>query len=63
MEESTPKLKEQFEELDENHDGVLSYEELLQGYTRIYGPVEASKIVQDIFVKVDIDGSGQIEYS
>ena len=31
------KLKKEFEALDTNHDGVLSYEELYEGYKQIYG--------------------------
>ena len=39
--EQEKRLKREFEYLDENKDGVLSHEELLKGYTKIYGPVEA----------------------
>ena len=64
---STPKeldrLKKQFESLDTNKDGVLSFEELYDGYKKIYGDFDARKIVEDIFISIDLDGSGHIEYS
>ena len=58
------RLKREFEYLDENKDGVLSYEELLKGYSKIYGSeLEAEKVVEKIFTLIDMDGSNQIEYS
>lgn len=61
---STPKelnrLKQEFEALDTNNDGVLSYEELLEGYKKIYGEFDAQKIVEDIFLSLDLDGNGFI---
>ena len=57
-------MKREFEYLDENKDGVLSYEELLKGYSKIYGSeLEAEKVVEKIFTLIDMDGSNQIEYS
>lgn len=59
--EQEKRLKREFEYLDENKDGVLSYEELLRGYTKIYGSVfEAEKTVEKIFTMIDMDGSNQI---
>lgn len=41
---------------------MLSKQELTIGYQMIYGD-QAAEEVENIFSKVDIDGSGQIDYS
>ena len=56
-------LQRAFKVLDKDNDGVLSKEELLQGYQKFYGLEVAYKIVEKIFENADIDGSGEIDYS
>ena len=48
--------------LDTNNDGVISKEELTKGYEKLLGE-EAAEEAEKIFKKVDIDGSGFIDYS
>jgi len=52
-----------FQTLDKNGDGVLSREEIYEGYKDILGEVEAQKEVDRIMEKADIDKSGSIDYN
>lgn len=45
-----------------NNDGFLQYDELLKGYSEIYGD-NAKEEVDRIFSQVDIDRSGSIDLS
>ncbi len=57
-------LQQTFMALDKNADGKLSREELIEGYTTIYGNIErANKEVEIIMDKVDVDHNGYIDYS
>lgn len=57
-------LQKVFTEMDKNHDGTLSREELIDGYTKICGnKQEAISTVNDILAVADNDGSGSIDYS
>lgn len=49
--------------LDENQDGYLQYDELLKGLTEIYGEESAKEEVDRIFALVDVDHSGEIDFS
>lgn len=49
-------------ELDTNNDGFLQYDEVLKGYTDIYGDY-AKQEVDRIFAQVDTDNSGEIDFS
>ena len=58
------KLQQTFMALDKNADGKLSREELVDGYTQIYGdPERAIKEVESIIANVDVDHNGYIDYS
>jgi len=46
--------------LDQNSDGVLSLEELISGYSSIYGKELAKKIAEETFSKLDINHSGSL---
>lgn len=56
-------LKKEFELLDLDKDGVLSFEEIKQAYEKIYSPVEAERITEELFYKIDLNHSNSIEYS
>jgi calcium-dependent protein kinase len=57
-------LQQTFMALDKNADGKLSREELIDGYTEIYGNAEeAEKEVKCIMRNVDVDHNGYINYS
>ena len=48
--------------MDVNKDGKLQYDELLTGYKQFYGDL-AQDEVNRIFELVDVDHSGEIEFS
>ena len=50
-------------QLDTNKDGKLQYDELLQGYQEFYGVEYAKEEVDRIFELVDVDHSGEIDFS
>ena len=52
-----------FKALDTNWDGRISREELLAHYIKTMGETEAKSIVENIFLTVDRDRSGFIEYN
>lgn len=47
-----------FHWLDRDRNGVLSRDEMLRGYSEVYGEAVALSIVDDIFRKLDTDHSG-----
>jgi len=62
--ENQNKLKLVFQEFDKNGDGVLERDELLEGYIKVGKTmVEASKIVNEILDRIDINKNGTIDYS
>jgi calcium-dependent protein kinase len=48
--------------LDINGDGAISKQELTLGYKPVYGDM-AEYIVEKLFKQIDLDGSGEIDYS
>lgn len=46
-----------------NDDGVLSFDELVEGYTGIYSRSVAEMLVEDIFNKIDMNRTGKLEYN
>lgn len=48
--------------MDKNKDGKLQYDELLGGYEEFYGDF-AKEEVDRIFAIVDVDNSGEIDFS
>jgi len=49
--------------MDINGDGKLSKEEIKLGYAEYFGRQLSNEEVDEMFDKVDADGSGEIEYS
>lgn len=52
-----------FRAMDTNGDGKLSKEEIKAGYNEYFGRSLADTEVDEMFEKVDADGSGAIDYS
>ena len=61
--EEQGRLQKVFIALDVNNDGYLQYDELLSGFTDIYGEDYAKDEVDRIFALVDVDHSGEIDFS
>lgn len=51
-----------FSELDKNSDGVLTYTEFVQGFSKLGIEVEEG-VLDDIWTFTDVNGSGTMEYS
>ena len=57
-------LKGIFLALDKNGDGALTREELLEGYTKLYGNKERAIVeVNNLISHADVDNNGTIDYS
>lgn len=56
-------LKEEFAALDKDGNGRLSRDELLEQYKKIMNEVEANEVVEEIMKKVDVNHSGDIDYT
>lgn len=62
--EDEAKIRESFDILDADCDGVLSREELIKGFELMYGDVKkARKEVDSIMRRVDINQNGTIDYN
>ena len=48
--------------MDENNDGRLSYEELKNGYKKVFGDKMTEEQLFDLFGSIDKDCSGFIDY-
>jgi calcium-dependent protein kinase len=63
---SSKELKETkliFEQLDENGDGKLSKDELVNGYSKFLSHKNAERVVEKIMEEVDTDNNGYIDYN
>jgi calcium-dependent protein kinase len=60
--EETAELKKVFMELDANNDGKLSYQEIVEGYRRMYNSPQPEIEAQKIMSSVDADNNGYISY-
>jgi calcium-dependent protein kinase len=49
--------------LDENGDGKLSKDEVLNGYEEVFGVPINEEEVDKMFKEIDIDGNGTIDYT
>ncbi len=61
--EEKNEMLEIFQSLDTNGDGVLSREEIYEGYRQTLGDVEAKKEVERIMNEIDMDQNGTIDYN
>ena len=62
--EDKDKLEELFESLDKNGDGQLQKNELIDGFTDMYGDKEIARVeVEKIFKNIDIDNNQAIDFS
>ena len=61
--EELNKLRVTFQKLDKNGDGVLSKEEIIEGYQGILDDEEAILEANRIFDAVDVNQSGSIDYT
>ena len=55
-------LEKQFKEWDTNGDGVLSRDEIINGYKKTYGKVDENEI-DNMIKAIDLDGNGVIDYN
>ena len=55
-------LERQFKEWDKNGDGVLSKDEIVEGYKKTYGTVDENEI-DNMIKSIDLDGNGFIDYN
>ena len=55
-------LEKQFKDWDTNGDGVLSKEEIINGYRKTYGTVDENEI-ENMIKSIDLDGNGVIDYN
>ena len=53
-------MEEIFKFLDTNGDGVLSKDELISGYGKIYGLDAAQQIATETFTKLDVNNNGTL---
>ncbi len=60
--EEISELRKIFLELDANNDGRLSFEEITEGYKKMYGSLTPEEDAKAIFEKVDADENGYIGY-
>jgi calcium-dependent protein kinase len=61
--DETEEMEKVFKSLDENGDGMLSKEEVLNGYESHFGVPINEQEVDKLFEAVDTDGSGTIDYT
>lgn len=61
--EDRNELLDLFRQFDTNGDGVLSKQEVMEGYKAYLGDLEAEKEAERIMQEVDLDKSGTIDYN
>jgi calcium-dependent protein kinase len=62
LKEERKDLEKQFKEWDKNGDGVLSRDEIIEGYKKTYGSVDEGEI-DNMINSIDLDGNGVIDYN
>ena len=62
VKEDRKDLERQFKEWDKNGDGVLSRDEIFEGYKKTYGTADENEI-DNMIKSIDLDGNGVIDYN
>lgn len=52
-----------FKALDLDHDGELTHDELMIGYSKLMGEEEARREVDRIFKTIDVNGTNGIDFT
>jgi len=63
LKEEKDELLKTFKELDLDHDGQLTHDELMIGYSKLMGEDAAKKEVDRIFLTIDVNGTGAIDFT
>merc|ERR1711935_309144 len=63
LKEEKDELLKTFKALDLDHDGQLTHDELMIGYSKLMGEEEAKKEVDRIFKTIDVNGTGAIDFT
>jgi calcium-dependent protein kinase len=61
--EEKTKMIEVFQSLDKDKDGILTPDEIREGYELITGKVQDAKAIEEMIKKIDMNGSGTIDYT
>lgn len=61
--EEIKKIQSEFNKIDKNKDGVLSKEELLECFSKIYPKQEAKMKVKEMLTEIDFNNDGTINFS
>ena len=63
LNEEIKKLKDEFDKIDENKDGMISKDELIHCMDLLYPHEEAIKKANEIFEEIDFNNDGSINFS
>jgi calcium-dependent protein kinase len=61
--EEKNQLLAQFQSWDKNGDGVLSRDEIFEGYKALFGELKAKEDIDEIMESMDLDGNGTVDYN
>ena len=63
LDEEEEDLRKTFNDIDKDHNGKLSKEEIFTAYAQIYGDEEAHRLVQETFENIDSNNNNEIDYN
>ena len=61
--EEIKEITKLFNEIDVDHNGVLTKDELIVAYTQLYGEEEGRRVVEETMYNVDCNNDGMIDYN
>ena len=61
--DETEEMERIFAQMDKNNDGMLSKQEIKEGYEENFGVVIDDEEIDKMFAQIDTDGNGTIDYS